>query len=174
MKIGERLLLILMSVIFLTLTVGIGVCIWSEEVLIAVVDVVEASVYVKIISSAVLLILLILSFRSMFVSTGKEKEKAALAATTSEGAIYINLDTISSLAAKAVKKVEGVRELRIKTIMSDEGANILIKVSLFPEVIIPEISAGIQQSVKADVESLCGIAVKKIIVQVDNSLQQQK
>ncbi len=174
MKIGERLLLIFMTLVFVALAIGLGACIWSASVLSVVVRLVETSIYVKIISTAVLAIILVLSFRSMLVSTGEPKTNAALAATTDEGAIYINLDTISSLAAKAVKCVDGVRELRVKTVMCDEGANILVKVSLFPEIVIPEASQSIQQSVKNDVQLLCGIAVKKVVVQVDNSLQAQK
>ena len=49
-----------------------------------------------------------------------------------------------------------------------------VKVSMAPESVIPEVSAQVQQSVKADIEGLCGIAVKKVVVQVDNSLQSQK
>lgn len=174
MKIGERLLLVFMSVIFFGIVLCIGACVWSQEILTMVFAFVETSVFIKIAISAVLLILLVLSFRSMFVSTGKKKINAALAASTDEGGIYINLDTINELASKAVKKIDSVRELKVKTVMADDGANIAVKVALTPESVIPEISAQIQQSIKSDIEALCGIAVKKIIVQVDNSLQTQK
>ncbi len=174
MKIGERLLLIFMSVVFFLIVASIGACVWSETVLYYVIDIVETSIFIKIAVSAVLLILIVLSFRSMFVSTGRKKINAALAASTDEGGIYINLDTINELASKAVKKIDAVREMKVKTVMADEGANIAIKVALSLESVIPEVSAEIQQSVKSDIEALCGIAVKKIIVQVDNSLQTQK
>ena len=174
MKIGERLLLIFLTMVFFAIVLCIGTCIWSYSALNFIILLVNKSVFIKIAASALLLILLVLSFRSMFVSTGKKKSNSALAASTNEGGIYINLDTINDLAEKAVKKIEDVRDLRVKTAMAEDGANIAIKVALSPECVIPEISAQIQQSVKSDIEALCGIAVKKINVQVDNSLQIQK
>lgn len=173
MKIGERLLLIFMTVVFFTLIVLIGACIWYTPVLAAVISVIGSSIYIKITASAVLLILLVLSFRSMLVSTQNAKDNALMAASTDEGGIYINIDTVSALAKSAVKKIDGVKELRVKTVVSDEGASIAVKVALSPEVVIPEISARIQQSVKSDIEILCGIKVKKVTIQVDNSLQPQ-
>ncbi len=174
MKIGERLLLVFMAIVFFCATLCIGVCLWSETALYTIIDLVYSSVFIKIAVSAVILILMVLSIRSMFVSTGKQKVSAALAASTNEGGIYINLDTISDLASKAVKKVDGIRELKVKTVMAEDGANIAIKVALIPDCVIPEVSAEIQKSVKSDIEALCGIAVKKIVIQVDNSLQSQK
>ena len=174
MKIGERLLLIFMAVVFFCITVCIGACIWSEAVLNEAVALVYGSVLIKIIITAVLLILLVLAIRSMLVATGKPKVNAALAASTDEGGIYINLDTISDLASKAVKKVEGIRELKVRTVMAEDGANIAVKVALVPDCVIPEVSAEIQKSVKTDIEALCGIAVRKIVIQVDNTLQNQK
>lgn len=171
MKIGERLLLIFMTVVFFALVVLIGACIWYTPVLSAVLSVVGSSIYIKIATSAILLVLLVLSFRSMLVSTQKAKDNALMAASTDDGGIYINLDTVSSLATRAVKKIEGVKDLRVKTVMNDEGANIAVKVSLSPDVVIPEVSVSIQQSVKNDIETLCGIRVKKVTIQVDNSLQ---
>ncbi len=174
MKISERLLLIFMALIFFGLVLCIGTCVWSSEILTIVFDFIDSSIFIKIAITAVLLILLVLSFRSMFVSSGKKKMNAALAASTNEGGIYINLDTINELASKAVKKNGAVRELKVKTSMADDGANIAVKIALDADSVIPEVSAQVQQSVKSDIEALCGIAVKKIIVQVDNSILNQK
>ncbi len=174
MKIGERILLIFMSIVFFFLVACVGACLWSDKVLAYALYFVDISVYVKIAITAALLILLVLSIRSIFVSTGKGKENSALAASTNEGGIYINLDTINNLAEKAVKKIADVRDMKVRTVMTKEGAAIGIKVSLSHECVIPEVSATVQQIVKTDIESLCGIAVKKINIQVDNSLQTQK
>lgn len=173
MKISERLLLIFMTIVFFAIVLLFGCCIWYTPVLAAVLNVIGYSIYVKIALSALLLILLVLSFRSMLVSTKKPKNNALMAATTDEGGIYINLDTVSALAKRAVKKIDGVKELLVKTVVTNEGANIAVKVSLVPDVVIPEVSAGIQQSVKNDIEALCGIKVQKVTIQVDNSLQPQ-
>ena len=96
-----------------------------------------------------------------------------MAASTGEGGIYINIDTVSDLANKAVKKIEGVREVRVRTSVGNDGADIKVKVSMVPDAVIPEVSAAVQKSVKNDIETLCGIKVSKVTVQVDNSVQIQ-
>lgn len=176
MKIGERLLLVFMALVFFAIVVLAGCCLWYAPFFAALKIVVVfalSNVYIKIAISALLILLLILSFRTMFVSTRKPKNNALMTATTNEGAIYINIDTISALAKKAVKKIDGVKEQNVKTSATKEGVVISVKVSLNPEVVIPEVSASIQQSVKSDIETLCGILVKNVMIQVDNSLAPQ-
>ncbi len=174
MKIGERLLLVFVSIIFIAVMVMLAACVWNTGLLTMVAIYVSNSIFIKIAISAVLLLFAILAARAAFAGVGGNASVATLAATTGEGGIYINIDTISDLASKAVRKVEGVKEIRVKTAVKDEGANIAVKVSLATDTVIPTVSAEIQQAVKADVEMLCGIKVKKVIIQVDNSLQAQK
>ena len=169
MKIGERLLLIFMTMVFFALVMVIGCCLWYAPFLAAVTFVLD-KILIKIAVSALLVLLLVLSARTMYVSTKKAKNNALMTATTNEGGIYINIDTISSLAKKAVKKVDGVKELTVKTSVVKEGVSIVVKAALAPEIVIPEVSAAIQQSVKCDIETLCGILVKNVTVQVDNRL----
>ena len=174
MKIGERLLLVFVTIFFFAVMVALAACVWNTSLLVSAVGVITSSVFIKIAVSAVLLIFTILAARAAFVGVGGGDSVATLAATTAEGGIYINIDTISDLASKAVRKVEGVREIRVKTSVKDEGANIAVKVALVNDAIIPTNSAEIQKAVKADVEMLCGIKVNKVVLQVDNSLQAQK
>lgn len=176
MKIGERLLLVFMTLVFFAIVVLAGCCLWYAPFFASlklIVDFALTNIYIKIAISALLVLLLILSFRTMLVSTKKPKNNALMTATTNEGGIYINIDTISALAKKAVKKIDGVKEQNVKTNATKEGVVISVKVSLSPEVVIPEVSAAIQRSVKSDVEALCGILVKNVIIQVDNSLSPQ-
>lgn len=176
MKIGERFLLVFMTLVFFAIVILAGCCLWYAPFFASlklVVAFVLSNVYIKIAISALLVLLLILSFRAMLVSTKKPKNNALMTATTNEGGIYINIDTISALAKKAVKKIDGVKEQNVKTNSTKEGVVISVKVSLNPEVVIPEVSAAIQQSVKNDIETLCGILVKNVMIQVDNSLTPQ-
>ena len=174
MKTGERLLLVLSAFAVTALTICVAACVWSERIYNAASTLVLNSFAIKLVVTAVLLLVVLLSVRLMFVCSGKQGKTATLAATTQDGGIYINLDTISDLAAKAVKKVEGVKEIKIHTSMDDQGANIAVKAALAFDSVIPEKSAQIQQNVKADIEALCGIKVNKITVQVDNALQAQR
>lgn len=171
MKIGERLLLILMSLVSIVLLGLFAVAIWNTAVMQQLLVIIFASRLTQIISTGVALIIAILMLRLMFISTGSRKKKVCLAATTSSGEIYINLESISDLAQKAAKRSEYVKEVRVRTLMDKQGANIYVKVAFAPNAIIPTESALLQESIKKDIEDFCGIRVEKISIQVDNSLQ---
>ena len=173
MKAWERVLLVFLALVFIARLGFLAFSVWDPTALLVLLYSLQ-SVYLKIAFSAFLLVLVVLSFRIMFAGLGKNAKNVTMAASTEAGGIYINIDTVSDLASRAVRKVEGIREIRIKTSMQEGGAYVAVKVSMAPESVIPEISAQVQQSVKADIEGLCGIPVKKVVVQVDNSLQSQK
>lgn len=171
MKIGERILLIFVAFVTVALVTVFAVCLWSPRVMLYVGEFLDSSVAVRVAITAVLALIALLSIRTTWVGLSKRADKiAALAAATAEGGIYINLETINELAARATRKVPAVREIRVKTAIVDQGAALAIKVSLDKDTVIPETSAQIQQNVKSDIETLCGIAVHKVSVQVDNSL----
>ncbi len=174
MKISERLLLIFNAIITIAFVALIGICLWQTNIFNMIVGVVYSSVIMKIAISGVLAIFVLLSVRAIFCGLAEKKKVATLAATTNEGGIYINIDTISDLALKAVKKVDGVKEVRVRSTMGETGVNIALKLSMVFDAVIPEVSSAVQQSVKSDVESYCGIKVEKITVQVDNSIQAQQ
>lgn len=174
MKIGERLLLIFNMLVAVGAFVLLGIAVWQPYIMLMLLDLAVSSVYIQISLTALLALLAILSIRSIFSGLKGKNGIATLAATTGEGGIYINVDTVNELAFKAAKKNEQVRDARVRTVMEKDGANIYVKLSLLPETVIPQASANVQQNVKADIQDLCGIPVKKVAVQVDNSLQTQK
>lgn len=173
MRVSERLLLIFYGLLAVSLSLCAGVAVWYSQAFYLVFKAIDGSVYMRIAISGVLLVIAFIAVRAMFVGVKKEKSVATLAASTPEGGIYINIDTVSDLAVKAVKKVESVREVKVRTSISEGGADIAVKVSMNFEAVIPEVSSLVQQSVKSDIETLCGIKVSRVTVQVDNSFQTQ-
>lgn len=173
MRVSERLLLVFLALIITSLSVFLGICAWYSDLLWTVYDALGESIYLRIAVSAGLLLVTVLAIRAIFVSTKKNDGVATLAASTGDGGIYINIDTVSDLANKAVKKIEGVREVRVRTSVGNDGADIKVKASMVPDAVIPEVSAAVQKSVRNDIETLCGIKVSKVTVQVDNSVQIQ-
>ncbi len=172
MKAGERLLLIFMTLVFTVICIFIASCMWSAPLFDAVKTLSDV-LYIKIAVSAVLLALIILSVRAAFVSAGSAKKPSTLAATTAEGGIYISIDTIDELAQRAVKRVNGVKETHVRSFMVENGVSVTVKTAFSPEIVIPDASAEVQQNVKNDIETLCGIAVSKVNIQVDNTVQQK-
>ncbi len=173
MRVSERLLLVFYGLLVVSLSVCAGVLIWYSESLWLVFKGIEDSVYLRIAISGVLSVIAFIAVRAMFVGIKKESAGATLAASTQDGGIYINIDTVSDLAVKAVKKVESVREVKVRTSIAEGGADIAVKASMSYDAVIPEVSAAVQQSVKSDIETLCGIKVSRVTVQVDNSFQTQ-
>ena len=105
MRVSERLLLVFLALIITSLSVFLGICAWYSDLLWTVYDALGESIYLRIAVSAGLLLVTVLAIRAIFVSTKKNGGVATLAASTGEGGIYINIDTVSDLANKAVKKI---------------------------------------------------------------------
>lgn len=172
MKVSERILLILVSLVVIALLAGLVACLWSENLEWAVHEFFSASygIYVKIAATGVAAVLAVLLIRLWFSGLGaSENATAARVASTDAGGIYINLSTISDLATKAVKKTEGVLQTTVRTKIGNEGAIIAVRASLASDAVIPEVSAGIQKNVKTDIETYCGLPVAGITVQIDNT-----
>lgn len=174
MKIGERLLLILLAILLVCLMAVLGVAVWYGPFLDALLSVIASSVFLKILVSACLLLFAILGIRAVFIGVGSSRKNVAMAASTNEGNIYINLTSICALAVKAGQKVDQVLGIRVHTEIAPQGADIAVKACLADNAVIPEVSAEIQKSIKADVEAMCGIAVHKVVVQIDNDMVKSK
>jgi len=106
----------------------------------------------------------------MFLFSGIKRNKQSLAVTkaTDLGEMSISLASIESLAVTSLKNTKGIKELKVDTSRFSDGVNIVLKLVVYPEVIITEMTKKIQSTVKSDVEAATGIKVFKVIVKVDN------
>lgn len=83
------------------------------------------------------------------------------------GEISITVPAIKVLIMKAVKQVEGVRDIRPRVAQSTDGLIVNLHMAINPELSIPEMGQQIQVIVKQYLQDLGGLQVSEVRVLVD-------
>lgn len=177
MRTTERILLVFFALIMIAVSVVITLLAWNvftpgdiSDLLQAVTD----SMLLAAVFTVAALILFAYSIRIMFVSTKKPAPTAAIVKITDTGSIRISIDTVNALAVKLARSVENIRDVRINTLMAEQGIDIYIRAAMTPDANIPEVSQKLQEAVKSGIEAHTGLFVKNIPVYVDNSVDTSK
>lgn len=126
------------------------------------------SFYSRVFFFAVIALFLLISI--LFLLSGFKKSKFSLSVTkaTELGELSISLASVESIALTSLKNIKGIKEMKVDAARFSDGVSILIKLVVFPEVIITEMTKKIQTVVKSDVETATGVKVQKVIVKIDN------
>ena len=115
-------------------------------------------------------VVLILAVALFFIAFGKDKKGGRYLDINNveNGNIRIADTTFKDMINKNAKAVEGVVTSKTSIKNADKGVHIFIKVELNEGLVIPQVCAEIQDSVKTNMEAMCGIKLDKINVIVDN------
>lgn len=129
-----------------------------------------------VISFAISLIFLLISFRFLFSGIKSDKVQGALVKNTDLGMIRVSINTLDNLSQKAVRKFNEVKDVKSSILAELDGIEIRLKISVMPEIKIPDLTQAIQASVKEYVESMSGILVKEVEIYIDDfsTLQRSK
>ena len=115
------------------------------------------------------LVLLAASLRLLFAGFSRKQPVSTVLKTTDLGMIRVSVITLDTLTQKAVRSFQEVREVRSAVFPEpDGGVRIRLKVTILPDVPMPELTQNIQGKVKEYVEELSGIAVKEVQVYIEN------
>lgn len=114
------------------------------------------------------LLLLFASIRFLVSGIKTKKHMETLIKNTQFGDIKISLNAIESTVIKAAYDITGVKNIKTKIIKFQEGIKLDLRVSLFPDVKITDITNDIQKNVKTHVEEVTGVSVKEIKITVEN------
>ena len=113
-------------------------------------------------------ILFLVSIRLLIAGYTRRKSVSALLMNTELGIIRVSVNTLDTLTQKAVRSFQEVRDIKSLVLTEPDGIRVLLKVSILPDVEMPELTRNIQQKVKEYIESLAGIAVKEVQVYIEN------
>jgi uncharacterized alkaline shock family protein YloU len=84
------------------------------------------------------------------------------------GEISISIAAIKVIIMKAVKQVEGVKEIRPDVKNTPSGVIIKLHIMINPEHTVPELAQSLQKAVRDDLEKIGGLQVAEIKVLVDD------
>ncbi len=148
----------------------VGFEFYSQSYVNGIIDSIYNNIEYKIavVSISILFIMtgLYLFFRSMF---SKRDNTTFSTNSTDSGLIKVSIDTLENIALNATKKVEGIREPKIRVkIDSDESVSFIVHILVDGEKSIPQISEEIQNNIKDNIEQIAGLSVKRVHVVVTN------
>jgi uncharacterized alkaline shock family protein YloU len=172
MKLSDRILLTLYVLVVMILSIGLLFIGLSIPPLYAVVNIVSRLQYgwpFALITLGIALIMLGISFRLLFAGRSRRKPASTILKTTDLGVIRVSVNTLDTLTQKAVRSFQEVKEVKSVILPEpDNGVKVQLKVTILPDVRMPELTQNIQAKVKEYVEELSGINVKEVQVYIDN------
>ncbi len=125
----------------------------------------ESKLIVGIVS-----LLLLAATLAVFVAIFKREPRLeqVLVKQGLQGEIAITVPAIKVLIMKAIKPIEGVRDIRPDVAQSVEGLIIKLHMAINPELSVPELSQQIQSTVKQYLQDIGGLQVSEVRLLVDD------
>jgi uncharacterized alkaline shock family protein YloU len=84
------------------------------------------------------------------------------------GEVYISIAAIKIIIMKAVKQVEGIKDLRPIVSCAPDGLRVKLHTTINTEHTVPELAQALQIAVKDNLEKIGGLQVAEIKVLVDD------
>ncbi|MBO4364246.1 MAG: alkaline shock response membrane anchor protein AmaP [Clostridia bacterium] len=92
--------------------------------------------------------------------------------TNQNGSINISAVSIENIALAMAKRFQGVKDAKARAAFSRDELKISLRLQVYTDVNIPELSAGIQERVKDSIENSTDIKVNSVSVNVEGVYQQ--
>lgn len=104
---------------------------------------------------------------TLFLRSFKSKPvKYTVVNETSLGQINITLPALEQLILKVAKSIQGVREVKPTLKIITGGIAVMLKVQIIPDINIPQVTAELQEAIKAYLLKTVGTSVQEIKIQV--------
>ncbi|MDD3878807.1 MAG: alkaline shock response membrane anchor protein AmaP [Syntrophomonas sp.] len=84
------------------------------------------------------------------------------------GQVSITVPAIKVIIMKAVKKVDGVKEIKPAVSTDNDGLVVYLHTAINPDYNVPEMSKSLQQTVKEYLEDIGGLQVSQVKVLIDD------
>ncbi len=143
----------------------------------AATTIVQGSFWFKVLYTAIFGAALVVGVCLLFFGVRKEEPKTAVLATVESGKISIAISALEELAAKFIRQTESIKGVGIKITSLVDSIEIDVKISVLPEVSIPEVTQTLQAGLIAYMEEYSGIKVKVtriVVTSIDETIKSNK
>lgn len=123
---------------------------------------------IALILMAIALIFIFISFRLMFSGFAHRRPASTLLKDNELGAVRISISTLDTLAQKAVRSFSEVKDVKSIILPEADFIRVQLKITVLPDIKMPELTQNIQSRVKEYIEELSGISVKEVQLYIDN------
>ncbi|MFH1578088.1 MAG: alkaline shock response membrane anchor protein AmaP [Candidatus Omnitrophota bacterium] len=110
-----------------------------------------------------LLVIISISFAQLIL--GKMEKEKTIAFNTSTGQVTIALSAVEDLIKRLTLKFTQIKEMKPDVIANKKGVEVNLRVVLYSEVNIPELTNQLQELIKAKIQAMLGIE-EQIIIRV--------
>ncbi len=83
------------------------------------------------------------------------------------GQVRVSASSVESIALGLARKSRNVREAKSKVRFKNESVEILLKLSVYPDTHVPNLSRLLQNQIKDAVESMTELTVSKVDINID-------
>ena len=173
MKFFNRMCLVIFSLIILVLTtiiilMSLGV-LETKLFTVVLTSLITAKTSLRI-TIIVSVILFVLSFRFVFFKIEKDDNtKDGIIMENANGKLIISKESLENMIYSSAKLINGIDYISSRTLI-DKEHNLLITVTIQvgENVIIKDVSAGLQDKIKETMKNTADLQVGKVIVNVKN------
>lgn len=117
-------------------------------------------------------VMLVLGIITLIYSLKSEKPEpkvtSVVVAEGTDGQISMTIPAIKVIIMKAVRKVEGIKEVKTTIKSKPEGLDVLLHTMINPDYNVPDMSEKIQTAVRQNLETVGGLKVFSIRVLIDD------
>ncbi|WAM32571.1 alkaline shock response membrane anchor protein AmaP [Caldicellulosiruptor naganoensis] len=172
MKIGERILLTIFTLVVIVASVFailLPLGVFS-------VDSVQSAVYEYVnnpIYGLIPLLIIIMGFAVMFTGVKKKKVRLGIIHANELGNLVISPKTFESAGYSAIKDIKGIKDAVIEIDFDENGVEYHIDALVVSDVNIPELTKEVQNAIKNHVETAIGIPVKSVNLHVKDMVAPQ-
>jgi len=177
MKLLDRILLTLYSLVILVLSLGLlGVSLRFIRMgnIASAINNLEYGWPFVLATLIASLFFIFTSLRFLTAGFLRSKPSSTLLKATDLGMIRVSISTLDTLAQKAVRSFNEVKDVKSMIIPEQNGIVTMLNIIIMPDVKMPDLTQKIQQHVKEYVEDLSGITVREVQVYIDNLLTSQR
>lgn len=169
MKILDKFLMTMFVFIILILSTAIIVLSFGMINMSDIIAIVK-NIYGNWLYSMIGAILILASVKLLFGGFDKSSKfiNSSISLDSKYGSINISYDAIVSLAERQVRKIDGVKNINIYASKNEDRLNIIMDVTVSPELIIPEIIQLLQKEIKEYIEKATSIYVESVGINVIN------
>jgi len=143
----------------------------DRKIMTAVLDYIDVTFYRSNQYDAMLFVfgLVFLALNIAVLTSGiKGKRSNSYYCTNNEtGIIRISANSIENIALGLSKRFNGVKDAKSKVKFTKRGVEVSVRLSVFPDVHVPNLCKSVQERIKESVESTMEIAVALVDVSVD-------
>jgi len=136
-----------------------------------------ADVWLRMLYVVGFIIMTVVSFCLLFFGIRKEKVKTTVISSSDSGNISISIVALEDLAKKFIKQTAAVKVEAIKVLQTGEKVELNVKISIQPEVSIPQITQEMQTGLIQYIEAFSGIKVSKVkitVATINESIKENK